>query len=160
MANTPNTLKRNESAPGGSTSFSSSQLPGEATGRIGEAASQVADKARETVSNVGEKASEMTSDLQDGRNKRRRIGSGLRSFADSIREHSPSSGMLGSATKSVADSLESGGRVPRNGKASGRRARPDELCPPQSRPGYHHRRRARILDRTRGPEVNHGRCNA
>jgi hypothetical protein len=38
------------------------------------------------------------------------VGSGMQSLAQNIREHSPESGVVGSAASAVADTLERGGR--------------------------------------------------
>lgn len=63
-------------------------------------ASDAAKKAGDAASYVGEKAEDATS----------AVGSGMKSLAGTIREHSPREGVLGSAGKGVADTLESGGR--------------------------------------------------
>jgi hypothetical protein len=89
--------------------------------RTRETASSAADKARETAANVADRARETASSLADkakdmtsaaGRradDMAGRMGSGLESAAESIREHTPSSGMIGTAASRVADTLESGG---------------------------------------------------
>jgi hypothetical protein len=69
------------------------------TERAGETASNVTHRAGEMASTVGKKVDSGVS----------AAGSGLQSFADSVREHGPSSGMLGSATSAVADTLENTG---------------------------------------------------
>jgi hypothetical protein len=63
-------------------------------------ASTVAQKAGDAASYAGRKAEDAASGL----------GSGMKSLAGTIREHTPDKGMLGSATSAVADTLESGGR--------------------------------------------------
>jgi hypothetical protein len=65
-----------------------------------DAASSVAHTMGEAGSAVEDKANEATS----------AVGGGMKSLASSIRQHSPHEGMLGSASSSVADTLESGGR--------------------------------------------------
>jgi hypothetical protein len=65
-----------------------------------DAASSVAHSVSDAGSAVGDKANEATS----------AVGSGMKSLAGTIRQHSPHEGMLGTASASVADSLESGGR--------------------------------------------------
>jgi hypothetical protein len=65
-----------------------------------DAASSVAHAVGDAGSAVGDKANEATS----------AVGGGMKSLASTIRHHSPHEGMLGSASTSVADSLESGGR--------------------------------------------------
>jgi hypothetical protein len=65
-----------------------------------DAASSVAHSVSDAGSAVGDKANEATS----------AVGGGMKSLAGTIRQHSPHEGMLGTASASVADSLESGGR--------------------------------------------------
>jgi hypothetical protein len=69
------------------------------TERAGEAASNVANRAGEMASTVGKKVDSGVSSA----------GSGMQSFAETVRERGPSSGMLGSATSAVADTLENTG---------------------------------------------------
>jgi hypothetical protein len=85
-------------------------------------ASNVADKARDTASNVADKARGMAStavqtasDLAATAGERAEdatsaVASGMQSLAGTIRENLPHSGMMGTATSSVADTLERGGR--------------------------------------------------
>jgi hypothetical protein len=71
----------------------------------------VADQARDAASSVADKAREAgAAASRTAENLTHRVGSGLESAADTIRDRGPNSGMFGNATKSVADSLESGGR--------------------------------------------------
>jgi hypothetical protein len=65
-----------------------------------DAASSVAHTIGEAGAAVGDKANEATS----------AVGGGMKSLAGTIRQHTPHEGMLGTASASVADSLESGGR--------------------------------------------------
>jgi hypothetical protein len=65
-----------------------------------DAASSMAHAIGEAGSAVGDKANEATS----------AVGGGMKSLASSIRQHTPHEGMFGSASSSVADSLETGGR--------------------------------------------------
>jgi len=113
MANTPNTMKRNDERPG-STAFTGQQSHGEGssvTDKAREAAASVADKTRETASAMAEKASEMATNVgHKAEDATAAVGCGMKSLAGSIREHAPESGMLRSASSSVADTLESGGR--------------------------------------------------
>ena len=68
--------------------------------RAGDMAHKAADKAGQYASAAGDKADSAVES----------VGSGMRSFAGTIREHTPDRGMLGSASESVAGALESGGR--------------------------------------------------
>jgi hypothetical protein len=87
-----------------------------------DTASNVADKARDTAANVADKAGDMAHKAYDKAGQYasavgdkaddavESVGSGMKSFAGTIREHMPNKGMLGSASESVAGALESGGR--------------------------------------------------
>ena len=80
------------------------------TERAGETASNVAHRAGEMASNVGHRAGEVASNV--GRKVDSGVsaaGSGMQSFADTVRERGPASGMLGSATSAVAGTLENTG---------------------------------------------------
>jgi len=80
------------------------------TERAGETASNVAHRAGEVASNVAHRAGEVASTagkrVDSGVSA---AGSGMQSFADTVRERGPSSGVLGSATSAVADTLENTG---------------------------------------------------
>jgi ElaB/YqjD/DUF883 family membrane-anchored ribosome-binding protein len=113
MANTPNTPNN---MGGSGTSYSGQQRTHGSEGSrvadtLSSTASAVADKARETASSIGQKASDIASDVSNrAEDAKSSVASGMHTFADSIREHSPASGMLGSAGCAVADTLDSGGR--------------------------------------------------
>ncbi len=76
------------------------ETAGDAGSKVKEAASSAAQKVSDAASFVGQKAQDATSSM----------GSGIKSLGGTIREHTPSSGMLGSAGGAVADTLESSGR--------------------------------------------------
>jgi hypothetical protein len=89
---------------------SAKDMGAQAADKARETASAVADRARETAHNVADKARDLTS--QAGRKAddvAGKVGSGLESAADSIREHTPHTGMIGTAASKVADTLESSG---------------------------------------------------
>jgi hypothetical protein len=65
-----------------------------------DVASTVAEKVGDAASYVGKKADTATSAL----------GSGMKNLGGTIREHTPSSGVVGSATGAVADAMETSGR--------------------------------------------------
>jgi len=69
----------------------------EAAGHVGEALSGAASSA---ASNLGHRAEQATT----------AAGRGFENLADTVRERGPSSGMLGGATRAVADTLDSTGR--------------------------------------------------
>ena len=102
MANTPN-MGKNPGDMGhtGDRAREAAQGVGQ---QVREAATSAADKAREmagnVASNVGRKADDYAS----------AAGSGIKNFGDTIREHGPSEGMLGSATKTVASTTKEVGR--------------------------------------------------
>jgi hypothetical protein len=89
---------------------------------FGNAATDVANKAQEKASEVANKAKEagaaVTQRIGDAasfvgkkaEDAASAMGAGMKSLGGTIREHAPHSGMAGSATTAVADSLESGGR--------------------------------------------------
>jgi hypothetical protein len=68
--------------------------------RAKDAASSVAHSVGEAGSDVGEKAKRATS----------AVGGGMKSLAGTIRENAPHQGVLGTASSSVADTLDKGGR--------------------------------------------------
>ena len=74
-----------------------------------EIGSAVGDKARELASTAGQKASNLTA----------RVGGGMESLGESIREHTPHSGTAGAVASRVADNLERGGRYVREKELSG-----------------------------------------
>jgi len=75
-----------------------------------ETAHTVADKARETAHNVADKAKDLTATAgRKADDMAGKVGSGLESAAESIREHTPHTGMLGTAATKVADAVESSG---------------------------------------------------
>jgi hypothetical protein len=78
-------------------------------------ASAVGDKARESVTSVaagvGQKASDIASQVgHKADDVKSAVGSTMKSLAGSIREQTSEGGPLQTASKNVADSLESGGR--------------------------------------------------
>jgi len=75
-------------------------MAGHAVDKARDFAGQAADKAKEAAATTGRKADQMAE----------KVGSGLSSAADSLREHAPGSGMLHRAADTVADTLDSGGR--------------------------------------------------
>jgi ElaB/YqjD/DUF883 family membrane-anchored ribosome-binding protein len=70
---------------------------GQKASEVGQAVSQ---KASEVGQAVGHKAEEATS----------AVGSGMQTLADKVRDNTPNEGMLGSASKAVADTIDSAGK--------------------------------------------------
>jgi hypothetical protein len=69
-------------------------------GTAEEKARSLTDKAKGAAGAVGDK-------IEEGMSA---VGGGMKSLADTVREKGPHEGKLASATSSVAESLESGGR--------------------------------------------------
>ena len=89
--------------------------PKSVANELGNQANQLLDKAKDTAADavnktkqaaagVGQSASRMASDATTA------VAGGMRSFGEAIKEHAPSEGLLGQASKSVACSLEQGGK--------------------------------------------------
>jgi len=87
-----------------------------------EQAGTVADKAKEAATSTMERAKDVASHAADkardlGRsatdmadNATARVGSGIESMGDTLRDKAPHEGMMGTAASKVADTLERGGR--------------------------------------------------
>lgn len=72
---------------------------------------QAVDKGREMAHTAAEKAKEMGTAVRDRADSGvSSVGSSIRSAADTIREHSPEGGMLGSAASQFSNTLENTGR--------------------------------------------------
>jgi hypothetical protein len=106
MANPTNTAKEMAS----NVADRARETAATAADKARETASHVADRARETASAVADKARDFGATAgRKADDMAGKLGSGLESAAESIREHSPNTGMLGTAASKVADTLESGG---------------------------------------------------
>jgi hypothetical protein len=102
MANTTSNKNRTEDRP--------SQAASSAVDKAKDTAHSLTEKAGEVASNVGHKVSEAASTVGHGADRAvQSAGSGMQSFADTVRERGPQSGMLGSASSAVADTLDSAG---------------------------------------------------
>ena len=76
-----------------------------------EAATDAGSKVRETATSVAQSVGDAASFVgQKAQDAATSMGSGMKSLGGTIREHTPSTGMLGSAGGAVADTLESSGR--------------------------------------------------
>jgi hypothetical protein len=71
----------------------------------------VTDKARELVGDA-QRAGQAALDRagQAAESATERMGQGMQNLGQTVRERGPTSGVLGSATQTVADTLEQGGR--------------------------------------------------
>jgi len=78
---------------------------------IQDTASAVADKAKDMAGNVTDKAKQAVGAVTDRADSAvSSAGSGIQSLAGQIRDRGPQSGMLGSATSTVASTLENTGK--------------------------------------------------
>jgi hypothetical protein len=103
-----NTVQNAKDAAG-NVAEKAKDLASSAVDRTKEVASSVAESARELGARAGQKADSMVG----------QAGGALESAADTMRERGPQSGMLGTATSKVADTVESGGRYLREEGLSG-----------------------------------------
>jgi hypothetical protein len=81
----------------------------EAASALAATAQDAARRAQNVAAEVGQRAEETVSDL----------GRQMQNLAGTIRESGPDEGMMGSATTTVADTLEAGGRYLEEQKLSG-----------------------------------------
>lgn len=86
-------------------------MAGTAADKAKEMASGAVDKAKDVASTAATKAGEAASFVGDkAQQATSAVGAGMQSLAGTIREHTPHEGVMGSASKAVAETLESGGR--------------------------------------------------
>jgi len=89
-----------------------------------DAANQAVDKAKEAASQTGEAISQAASTAahavgQKAEDATAAVGSGIQTLADKVRDQGPHQGMLGSATRTVADSLDDAGKYIEDKNLSG-----------------------------------------
>jgi ElaB/YqjD/DUF883 family membrane-anchored ribosome-binding protein len=97
---------------------------GQAADKAREGLAGAASSAREAVSHVGEAVSNVASSAastvgQKAEQAVNATGRGIETLADTVREHGPEQGVLGSATRSVADTLDSTGHYLEDRNLSG-----------------------------------------
>jgi len=78
-----------------------------------ETAADAMDKVRQTASSFGETASKKVGEATSA------VGGGMKNLGEKIRENMPNEGYLGQASRSVASSLEEGGKYLANEGLSG-----------------------------------------
>jgi hypothetical protein len=79
--------------------------------KAGDAATAVASKASDVASSVAHKASDAASAVgHKAEDATASVGHGMHTVADKVREFTPHEGMLGSASKAVADSIDNAGK--------------------------------------------------
>lgn len=117
-----NTQTRDKERTAESMASSAQEFGTAAADKAKEFGSTAADKAKEFGSSVADKASDVASQAAQGARKFAEnvgekadsgvasVGSTMRGWGDSIRENAPSSGILGSASGQVADTLRNTGR--------------------------------------------------
>jgi ElaB/YqjD/DUF883 family membrane-anchored ribosome-binding protein len=83
---------------------------GEAVSHAASAVGQaVAQKAGDVASTVGHKAEDATA----------AVGSGMQTLADKVRDNTPNEGMLGSASRTVANAIDNAGKYVEDKNLSG-----------------------------------------
>lgn len=79
--------------------------------KAGDIASNVGQKAKDTASSVAHSASDLAATAgHKADDATASVGGGMKSLAGTLRENLPHEGMMGRASSTIADSLESGGR--------------------------------------------------
>ena len=74
-------------------------------------ASKAADKAGDFAQRAGEKASDFAHQAGERADSAASsVGTGMKNLAGTVREHTPTGGMLGAASERVAEGLEAGGK--------------------------------------------------
>jgi len=101
MANPTTSSKGNEARTAATQAFDKAR-EGVSQGmeKAKEAASSVGEMVSNAATTVGRKADDLTSSA----------GTGIKQFGDTIREHAPKEGMLGEASKTVANTTKQVGR--------------------------------------------------
>jgi hypothetical protein len=97
---------------------------GQAVDKAREGFGQAADKAKDAASHAGEAVKDAAQAAghtvaQKAEQATSAVGSGMQSLADTVRHHTPESGMLGSASRSVADTLDHTGKYIEDRNLSG-----------------------------------------
>jgi hypothetical protein len=100
---------QNPKEAAGNVADKAKDLASSAMDKTRDAASAVADKSKDLASRATARADDMAG----------RAGGALESAADTVRDRGPQSGMLGTATSKVADTLEGTGRYLREEGISG-----------------------------------------
>jgi len=126
MANTVNDKAREAASKGHEAMDKANDAGRAAVDQAKDAGSQVMDKARDlsqqaldkgrdVASRVGDMAGDAAKNAgQRADNLASTVGERAHTAADAVRRHGPQEGMLGSATKAVADSIDNTGRYLQN----------------------------------------------
>jgi hypothetical protein len=109
MAN-PTTPMR-PTGTGSSMSEQAKDMASSAAQKAGEAAWSATQKAKDMASSVGHSAGDVASNVgQKAEDATSAVGGSMRSLAGTLRENLPHEGMMGSASSTVAETLDRGGR--------------------------------------------------
>jgi len=95
-------------------------VAGQAAGQAKDLASQAADKARDLAGQAGEVVSNAASAVgHRAEDATAAVGHGIHNLGEKVRDSGPQQGMLGTATRTVADTLEGTGRYIEDKNLSG-----------------------------------------
>jgi len=93
---------------------------GQAVDKLKDAASHAGDAVSSAASAVGQQASNMASSVgHKAEDATAAVASGIQGLAGQVRDSGPQSGMLGTATRGVADGLEGAGKYLEDKNLSG-----------------------------------------
>jgi len=112
MANSTTSTKGNDARGAGNQAFDKArEVGGQAVDKAKDIAGQAVDKARDAASSVGEMVSNAASTVgRKADDFTHSAGSGIKQFGDTIRDNAPKEGVLGQASKTVADTTKQVGR--------------------------------------------------
>jgi len=95
-------------------------VAGQAADTAKDLAGQAADKAKDLAGQAGNAISSAASTVgQKAEDATAAVGHGIQNLGDKVRDTGPNSGMLGSATRAVADGLEGAGKYVEDKNLSG-----------------------------------------
>jgi len=111
MANTVNDKAREAANKGGEALDKAKDAGRAAVDQAKDVGHQAMDKARDVASRVGDMAGDAAKNVgQRADNLASTVGERAHTAADAVRRHGPQDGMLGNATKAVADTIDNTGR--------------------------------------------------
>lgn len=111
MSITTSTKKDSAHDAAGNAAEKAKQTAGAVADKARDAAGFVADKAKDAAGYVADKAKDLgqfASKTAD--DTATAVGDGMKSVAQSIKQHGPQEGMLGKATETLASTVESAGK--------------------------------------------------
>jgi len=112
MANTTTSVKGNDVRNATGQAFDKAKdVASNAADKAKDVASQAMDKAKDAASSVGEMVQNAASTVgRKADDITSSAGSSIKQFGDTIREHTPKEGILGEASKTVANTTKQVGR--------------------------------------------------